>query len=289
MNDTNYSVDILINDKPIRKYPFNGKLFVEARPNQEYSIRIKNNTWKRILAVTSVDGLDTLNGKPASENGNGYVINGCSSLNLDGFRLSEEKVARFVFDSKSASYAATKKDGSEKNVGVIGIRIFQELVKPPTTTVKEYHHYYDHYYEKYPYWPYTYPWGPWHQQWTTTCDGIGNGNVSYNCSTLSNAGLGNPNNETINCNNTVNSVQAANCNSDARGFDMGTSFGKAAESRVVEVNFEKGNLDFTTNIYYASRQNLIEMGVPLTNEKQVSFPEPFVDSKYATPPEGWNG
>jgi hypothetical protein len=31
------------------------------------------------------------------------------------------------------------------------------------------------------------------------------------------------------------------------------------------------------------------MGVPITNEKQVSFPEPFKDSKYSTPPKGWKG
>ena len=59
MNDT-YNVDILVNDKPIRKFPHDGKLFVEARDGQEYSIRIKNNSHSRILAITSVDGLDVL-------------------------------------------------------------------------------------------------------------------------------------------------------------------------------------------------------------------------------------
>ena len=65
MTNENYTVDILVNDKPVRKFPFNDKLFVEARKGQEYSIRIKNNSWQRILAVASVDGLDVLTGKLA--------------------------------------------------------------------------------------------------------------------------------------------------------------------------------------------------------------------------------
>jgi hypothetical protein len=69
------------------------------------------------------------NGKTAEENGNGYVINGYGSLKADGFRVSNEKVAKFLFDYKGGSYAASKEDGSERNVGVIGVRIFTEKVK----------------------------------------------------------------------------------------------------------------------------------------------------------------
>ena len=41
MTNENYTVDILVNDKPIRKFPFNDKLFVKSRKGEEYSIRIK--------------------------------------------------------------------------------------------------------------------------------------------------------------------------------------------------------------------------------------------------------
>ena len=88
----------------------------------------------------------------------------------------------------------------------------------------------------------------------------------------------------------ASSQQLNNAGTDAlRGFDMSTKWGEAKESKVVEVEFERGSLVLTTNIYYASRQSLIEMGVPLGSEKQVSFPEPFVDSKYAKPPKNWKG
>ena len=97
-------------------------------------------------------------------------------------------------------------------------------------------------------------------------------------------------NSVLNALNTFNasSQQMSNAGTDAlHGFDMGTKWGEAKESKVVEVEFERGTLALTTNIYYASRQSLLEMGVPLGSEKQVSFPEPFTDSKYAKPPKGW--
>ncbi len=325
MSNTDYTVDILINDKPIRKYPFSNKLFVEARKGQEYSIRIKNNSWGRILAVASVDGLDVLTGKSAVENGNGYVINGYNSLTIDGFRISDEEVAKFVFDYKGASYAASKEDGSERNVGVIAARIFQEKVKPQPIVIKEeHHHHYDHWHD---YW-WNRPWvnPPWHPP-TIWCSGLtGQTDVAYGAcagnttrgdsaswSSLSNAGIDqsmagdtkhprgilreygrnssqNMSKATGNLGDKVKMMASNCCDADQNvldAFDMGTKWGEAKESRVVEVEFEKGLLTLSTNIYYASRQSLIEMGVPVGNEKQVSFPEPFQDSKYAKPPKGW--
>lgn len=324
-----YQINILVNGNPCKKHFFQNKIFIEAKHGSEYAIEIKNNEWQRILAVCSVDGLDILNGKPATENGNGYVINGLSSVKLDGFRVSNEQVARFIFDYKGGSYAASKEDGSERNVGVIGVRIFQEKVKPlppPPTVIREehhHHHHHDHY--KYPpYRPY-----PWWGDTTIWCSDLGGPTYGSSVgSTLSNTGtdsLGSEstldfcemersaapsapkgrssseymskgikrsfagNMKSSAGGQSANVLRAMNCcaQPEPKGFDMGTKFGEAKESRVVEVEFEKGVLALTTNIYYASRQSLIEMGVPLGNEKQVSFPEPFKDSKYAEPPKGW--
>ena len=333
-----YEINVLVNGSRCKQYSHNnGKLFIEAKKGSEYSIEIKNDTWQRILAVCSVDGLDILNGKTAEENGNGYVINGYGSLKADGFRVSNEKVAKFLFDFKGGSYAASKEDGSERNVGVIGVRIFTEKVKPPPTVI---HHHHGHY-----------PNPPWYDRpywWdnpTIWCGGLtrDGDTASYGTKCGCNArsddmdmgpilsdidseclydssptkgapstargrssgqGLGTNkivgqklsfmgNAQASNTAPNPNILRSMNCCSNPTpeplGFDMGTKWGEAKESRVIEVEFEKGLLALTTNIYYASRQSLIEMGVPLGNEKQVSFPEPFGDSKYSTPPAGWNG
>src|SRR5512137_1676145 len=138
-----YEVNIFVNGSRCKQYQHNGRTYIEAKQGSEYTIEIKNNTWSRILAVCSVDGLDILNGKPAREDNPGYVINGYSSGKFDGFRVSDSQVAKFLFDYKGRSYAASKEDGSERNVGVIGVRIFQEKVKPlppPPTVIREEHH-----------------------------------------------------------------------------------------------------------------------------------------------------
>jgi hypothetical protein len=307
-----YDVNILVNGSRCKQYNHNGKIFIEAKKDSEYVIEIKNSTWERILAVCSVDGLDILNGKPAVENANGYVINQFGNSKFDGFRVSDEKVAKFVFDNKIVSYASSKEDGAEKNVGVIGVRLFAEKVKPqPIVINRDIHHY--HRWPKHPYgWPYGYDWDSPEPSWRPAiwCDStfskgssMGNSVNSYynstdvsqtgglNTSGLNTSGLYNCSAKHMksadasfqNCSQQMNDVQE-----NPRGFDMGTKWGEAKESKVIEVEFEKGILSFTKNIYYASRQSLIEMGVPIGNEKQVSFPEPFTD-KYSTPPKNWKG
>jgi hypothetical protein len=323
-----YEVNILVNGSRCKQYSHNGKLFIEAKKGSEYSIEIKNNTWQRILAVCSVDGLDILNGKKAEENGNGYVINGNGSLKADGFRVSNEKVAKFLFDYKGGSYAASKEDGSERNVGVIGIRLFTEKVKPlppvPLVIKEEHHHHHHHdHYPKYPNYPWDSPtiWGSEIRYGTNAAPGATRGLGEY----LSNTTMGGPTMDCCDSNPVTDSEPLGFCDMasenlysktlgsprrmasagapsplrshavkcsvqpETKGFDMGTKWGEAKESRVIEVEFEKGILALTTNIYYASRQSLLEMGVPLGSEKQVSFPEPFSDGKYAKPPTGWNG
>jgi len=331
-----YDVNVLVNGSRCKQYNHDGKVFIEAKHGSEYTIEIKNNTWARILAVCSVDGLNILNGKTAEESNPGYVINQLASSKFDGFRVSNEKVAKFVFSTKDASYAADKGDNSEKNVGVIGIRLFTEKVKP-LPKVTEIHHHHNHWRRPRNDWgtpvpPYNPPIIWCDTTYSTSTDGpcgcsngaddacldfmgdLGAGSRTYSSNNIptkggpsdtmgkkrSSAGgqsAGAPRglidgpslrgrvtaqNATF-MSNTMKSAEPL------RGFDMGTKWGEAKESRVTEVEFEKGVLALTTNIYYASRQSLLEMGVPLGNEKQVSFPEPFKETKYSQPPKNWKG
>jgi len=77
-----------------------------------------------------VDGLDVLDGKPASTKRPGYVISPGDTVEIKGFRTSYEAVAAFKFSSVSQSYANTR-HGDTRNVGVIGLAAYLEQGTDP--------------------------------------------------------------------------------------------------------------------------------------------------------------
>ena len=266
LNSNLYSIDILVNGNTCKQYNHNGKLFIEAKNGSEYEIKICNNGWSRILAVSAVDGLNVLTGEPASEEDSGYVINGHDALKIKGFRYSDDNVGAFKFSSKDASYASSK--GDSKNVGVIGIRLFEEKSEDVAPIYKSWNTYQRVGNLPTPAYPNIYSVD--YEKYTGSIPIYNTGATSI---TNWDSGI-------LRCCNNQ-SIQDT-----SRGFDMGTDWGQIKESKVREVSFKKGSLNFTLDIYYASRESLIEMGVPLVNETKVSFPSSF-PKKYATPPNNW--
>jgi hypothetical protein len=105
-------------------YPHDGRLYVAGEPRHQYEVRIHNRTGNRILAVTSVDGVNVINGKTAAENQSGYVVGAEDSARIEGWRKSMDEVATFYFTRLKDSYAA--RTGRPDNVGVIGVALFRE-------------------------------------------------------------------------------------------------------------------------------------------------------------------
>ena len=104
-----------------------GRRFVLGGLGERYRIRIVNPTATRVEAVISVDGLDALDGHPASFAKSGYVIPAFGDVTIDGWRTSLDTVAAFRFSSVRDSYAS--RTDHERNVGVIGVAFFRE--RPP--------------------------------------------------------------------------------------------------------------------------------------------------------------
>jgi hypothetical protein len=77
-----------------------------------------------------VDGLDVIGGRPANFGLRGYVIDPWDSMIIDGYRRSHSEVAAFRFGSVRGSYAA-RSTGSDREVGVIGVALFQEMSAIP--------------------------------------------------------------------------------------------------------------------------------------------------------------
>jgi hypothetical protein len=106
------------------------KTFAIGEAGQRYTIVLRNLTPNRIECVVSVDGLDVLDGKPASFSKRGYLVDPHGELEIDGFRQSMDTVAAFRFGSVRSSYA-NQKHGDTRNVGVIGVALFHERGTTP--------------------------------------------------------------------------------------------------------------------------------------------------------------
>jgi hypothetical protein len=299
---SDFDIQIQVNGSRCKQYHHLGKIFIEAKENSEYSIEVKNNTWKRIMAVCSVDGLSILDGKPALEESTGYIINGYSSNKYDGFRVSDDKIAKFVFTTKEKKDGyASDKDSTQQDVGVLGVRIYEE--KQPV---------YNQYSgilrsrsfgtsKPYPSTPTIWCGDPYGQSYGCIGGGINsvpNINASFCASNAMDDSVP-VGSLSFNTSQVINNVtltsqvdQTSTYKSSEikpKGFDMATKWGAAKESKVVNVSFERGYKSLEVEIFYASRQSLIEMGVPIGSEKLASFPKSFADDKYAKPPKNWVG
>jgi hypothetical protein len=110
---------------------YQGEYWVAGRPGAHYAIEIRNGTGGRLLAVTSVDGVNVLSGESAGWGQSGYVFDPGERFQITGWRKSQEQVAAFTFTDLPNSYAA--RTGRPANVGVIGVAVFRELLAPPPT------------------------------------------------------------------------------------------------------------------------------------------------------------
>ncbi|HUP90841.1 MAG TPA: hypothetical protein VM074_01230 [Solimonas sp.] len=105
-------------------YRHDGRLYVAGEPGHEYEIRVSNRSEHRVLAVTSVDGVNVISGQTASPDQGGYVLAPYDSMSVAGWRKSMDRIATFYFTSLPDSYAA--RTGRPDDVGVIGVALFHE-------------------------------------------------------------------------------------------------------------------------------------------------------------------
>jgi len=105
-------------------YQHRGRQFVVGRPGNEYAVRIRNCTGRRVLAVVSVDGVNVITGETASPDQSGYVIEPYGYVNIEGWRKDLDRTAAFYFADAGDAYAT--RTGRPDNLGVIGVAAFRE-------------------------------------------------------------------------------------------------------------------------------------------------------------------
>lgn len=138
-------VEIIQGGRVLRQFNHEGQSFIEAPPSGDYSIRLTNNCPRRRIAVISVDGINVVDGSPASHDGPGYVIRPWETVPIKGWRRTDSEVAAFTFTEQGGSYSNQAGKGT-KNVGVIGVAVFEEKERPPVPApfVIHTHHHHHH-------------------------------------------------------------------------------------------------------------------------------------------------
>nr|WP_174506585.1 hypothetical protein [Acinetobacter sp. Marseille-Q1620] len=111
--------------------------YLEAKEGQSYQLKYENNTDKTFEIVTSVDGLDVINGSAASRQNSGYVLSPHDTLIIQGFRKSDEAVASFTFGKPQDAYAANTSSGSIDNTGIIGTVVYELIAQNEVDQVKD--------------------------------------------------------------------------------------------------------------------------------------------------------
>ena len=141
-------VDVSVVDRDtgewLREYPHRGDTWVAGTPGDRYGVRLTNTTGERVLVVLSVDGINAVTGETAAPSQAGYVLEPWESTEIAGWRKSLDDIAQFVFTDLGDSYAA--RTGRPRNVGVIGVAVFQESrpryyptpAAPPVARGREY-------------------------------------------------------------------------------------------------------------------------------------------------------
>ena len=114
-------------------YAQSGRQWIVGTPGQEYGIRVCNATGERVLAVTSVDGVNIVSGETASPPQSGYVLGAHECYEINGWRKSNSTTAAFYFTELPDAYAT--RTGRPDDVGVIGVAFFRE--KPRRAAWKE--------------------------------------------------------------------------------------------------------------------------------------------------------
>jgi hypothetical protein len=108
---------------------YHGEYWVAGTPGARYAIEIRNRLGERMLAVTSVDGVNVVSGATAAWDQTGYVFGPGDRYQITGWRKTDAEVAAFTFTASPNSYA--ERTGRPANVGVIGVALFRERQPQP--------------------------------------------------------------------------------------------------------------------------------------------------------------
>src|SRR2546421_8583625 len=123
--ENGFSVEVLVDGRPVPEYAARGRQYVEALENAEYELRIHNPLGTRVAVALSVDGLNTIDARHTSAwDAHKWVIEPYGTIDVRGWQMSSENARQFYFTTERDSYGA--KIGQTENLGLISAVFFRE-------------------------------------------------------------------------------------------------------------------------------------------------------------------
>jgi hypothetical protein len=127
-----YSMEILVNGRPLEEHAARGTTYIEALEDREYAVRLRNRTGERIAVALAVDGLNSIDSKmTGARDASKWIIEPYGTITISGWQTGPETARRFFFTTEQDSYGAWL--GRTANLGVISAAIFREKRSRPVT------------------------------------------------------------------------------------------------------------------------------------------------------------
>ena len=118
-------VEILVNGVAQRRYPHDGRWYVEALKGREYAIRLRNPYPVRVAVALSVDGLNTIDARETTASGaRKWVLGPYQTVTISGWQTSASQARAFEFTTEERSYGQAL--GKTVNLGTISAVFFRE-------------------------------------------------------------------------------------------------------------------------------------------------------------------
>ncbi len=232
-------------------YQHRGEYWVAGQPGARYAIAVRNLGAGRLLAVTSVDGINVLSGASAGYQQTGYVFGSNTIYEIAGWRKSDSEIAAFEFAAAGDSYAA--QTGRPAQVGVIGVALFKERAPEPVA------------------------------QSDSVNGKTGRGDSAGNSARVREEGAPAPASPAAKslAQNEAQSSRAAD-SAMAPAQRLGTGHGQRETSVVSHTGFERAQPEpnEVIRIRYDSRESLVAMGIIPAPERR--SPKPFPQSETAS-------
>jgi hypothetical protein len=122
-----FRMDILVDGRPLPRYPARGTVYIEALKGKGYAIRLYNPCDVRVAVALSVDGLNTIDARrTTARDARKWVLGPHETIVISGWQIDMNHARGFFFTSEQDSYAQWM--GKTQDMGVISAVFYRERV-----------------------------------------------------------------------------------------------------------------------------------------------------------------